>query len=35
MAPAIVVDGKTCGHVKSSEIAGHLAGLRAKKEAVA
>jgi NADH-quinone oxidoreductase subunit E len=35
MAPAMVVDGKTCGHVKSSEIAGHIAALKAKKEKVA
>jgi NADH-quinone oxidoreductase subunit E len=35
MAPALVVDGRTCGHVKSSEIAGHIAALRGKKEAVA
>lgn len=30
MAPAMVIDGKTCGHVKPSEIAGHLAAVRAK-----
>jgi hypothetical protein len=35
MAPALVVDGKTCGHVKTTEVAGHLAGLRTKKEAAA
>jgi hypothetical protein len=35
MAPALVVDGKTHGHVKSSDLAGHLAGLRTKKEAAA
>lgn len=33
MAPAIVLDGKTCGHVKPAEIAGHLAAIRPKKEA--
>lgn len=32
MAPAIVVDGRTCGHVKPAEISGHLTTLRAKKE---
>jgi NADH-quinone oxidoreductase subunit E len=32
MAPAMVVDGKTCGHVKSSEIAGHIAAIKAKPE---
>jgi NADH-quinone oxidoreductase subunit E len=35
MAPAMVVDGKTYGHVKSSEVASHIASVRAKKEAVA
>jgi len=35
MAPAMVVDGRTCGRVRSSDIAGHIDGLRAKKEAVA
>jgi len=35
MAPAMVVDGKTCGHVKPSEIAGHIAAIKAKQEAVA
>jgi NADH-quinone oxidoreductase subunit E len=35
MAPAMVVDGRTCGHVKSSDIAGHVAALRGRKEAVA
>jgi hypothetical protein len=30
MAPAMVVDGETCGHVKPSEIAGHLAAIKAK-----
>mgnify|MGYP000894108092 CR=1 FL=1 len=33
MAPAMVVDGKTCGHVKPSEVAGHIAAIKAKKEA--
>lgn len=32
MAPAMVVDGKTCGHVKPSEIAGHIAAIKAKPE---
>lgn len=32
MAPAMVVDGKTCGHVKPSEVAGHIAAVKAKKE---
>lgn len=35
MAPAIVVDGRTCGHVKPAEIPGHLTALRAKKEGAA
>ena len=35
MAPAMVVDGKTCGHVKSSDIAGHIAALKAHQEKVA
>jgi NADH-quinone oxidoreductase subunit E len=35
MAPAIVVDGKTCGHVKSSDIAGHIATIKARKGAAA
>lgn len=35
MAPALVIDGKTCGRAKTSDIAGHLAALRSKKEAVA
>ncbi len=30
MAPAIVVDGRTCGHVKPSDIAGHVAAVKAK-----
>ncbi len=35
MAPAMVVDGKTCGHVKTSDIPGQVAVLKAKKEKVA
>jgi NADH-quinone oxidoreductase subunit E len=35
MAPAMVVDGKTFGHVKSSDVAGHIAAIKAKKEAAA
>lgn len=35
LAPSMVVDGKTLGHVKTSEIAGHLAALRAKPQEVA
>ena len=35
MAPAMVVDGRTCGHVKSSDISGHIAALKAAKEKVA
>lgn len=35
MAPAMVVDGHTYGHVKSSEVAGHIATLKLKKEEVA
>ncbi|HVS51521.1 MAG TPA: NAD(P)H-dependent oxidoreductase subunit E [Opitutaceae bacterium] len=35
MAPSVVIDGKTLGHVKSSEIPGHVAAVRAKKEAAA
>lgn len=33
MAPAMVIDGKTCGHVKSSEVAGHIAAIKAQKGA--
>jgi NADH-quinone oxidoreductase subunit E len=33
MAPAMVVDGKTCGHAKPADVAGHIATIRAKKEA--
>jgi NADH-quinone oxidoreductase subunit E len=32
LAPAVVIDGRTCGHVKSSDIAGHIAALRTTKE---
>jgi NADH-quinone oxidoreductase subunit E len=35
MAPAVVVDGKTCGHVKTTEIAGHIASIKHLKESVA
>lgn len=35
MAPAMVVDGKTCGHAKSSEVAGHIAAMKAAKKAAA
>lgn len=35
MAPAMVIDGKTCGHVQPSEIAGHLAAIKAGKGAAA
>ncbi len=31
MAPAMVVDGKTCGHAKPAEIAGHIATIKAGK----
>jgi NADH-quinone oxidoreductase subunit E len=33
MAPAMVVDGKTCGHAKPADVAGHIAAIRAKAEA--
>lgn len=33
MAPAMVVDGKTCGRVKPADIAGQLSAIRTKKEA--
>lgn len=33
MAPAIVVDGKTCGHAKPADVAGHIALIKAKQEA--
>ncbi len=32
MAPAMVVDGKTCGHAKPADIAGHIATIKAKAE---
>lgn len=32
MAPAMVVDGKTCGHVKSADLTSHVAALKARKE---
>ncbi|MCF7688528.1 MAG: NAD(P)H-dependent oxidoreductase subunit E [Cephaloticoccus sp.] len=35
MAPAMVVDGKTCGHVKTTDVVGHLASLKAGKEVAA
>ena len=35
MAPAMVVDGKTCGHVKSADLTGHVAALKAPKETAA
>jgi len=35
MAPAMVIDGKTCGRAKPADIAGHIAALRTKKEAAA
>jgi hypothetical protein len=31
MAPAMVVDGKTYGHVKSADVAGFIGAVRAKK----
>ncbi|HVU34898.1 MAG TPA: NAD(P)H-dependent oxidoreductase subunit E [Opitutaceae bacterium] len=31
MAPAMVVDGKTCGHAKPSDIAGHIAAIQGAK----
>lgn len=31
MAPAMVVDGKTCGHAKPADIAGHIAAIKATK----
>lgn len=30
MAPALVVDGKTLGHVKPADVAGHIAALKVK-----
>jgi NADH-quinone oxidoreductase subunit E len=35
MAPTMVIDGKTCGHVKSSEIAGRIAAIKTKQGAAA
>jgi len=35
MAPAMVVDGKTCGRAKTSDIAGHIAAIKAAKEVAA
>ena len=32
MAPAMVVDGRTCGRAKASDVATQIAGLRAKQE---
>lgn len=32
MAPAMVIDGKTCGRAKSTDVAGHIAALKTKKE---
>ena len=29
MAPAMVVDGKTCGHARAADIAGHIAAIKA------
>lgn len=34
MAPVVVIDGKIHGHVKASEIAGHLASVKTPMEAV-
>lgn len=31
MAPAMVVDGKTHGHVKPGDVAGHIAAIKAQK----
>jgi NADH-quinone oxidoreductase subunit E len=33
MAPAMVVDGKTCGHVKATDIAGYISTIKAQKGA--
>lgn len=35
MAPAVVVDGKTHGHVKSTDVAGFVAEIKARKGAAA
>jgi hypothetical protein len=29
----MVIDGKTCGHVKAADIAGHIAAIKAQKGA--
>lgn len=35
LAPAMVVDGKTCGHVKPTDVAGHITAIKAKKQEAA
>ncbi len=35
MAPAMVIDGKTCGHVKPADVAGHIAAVGQPKGAAA
>lgn len=35
MAPAMVIDGKTCGRAKPADVAGHIAALKSAKEAAA
>jgi NADH-quinone oxidoreductase subunit E len=35
MAPSVVIDGRTLGHVKPSDIAGHVAAIKAPKGAAA
>ncbi|MFI5356041.1 MAG: NAD(P)H-dependent oxidoreductase subunit E [Opitutales bacterium] len=35
MGPAMVIDGRTCGHVKTSDLPRHLAALKLPKEAAA
>jgi NADH-quinone oxidoreductase subunit E len=35
MAPAMVIDGKTCGHVKPADVAGHIDAIRNPKGAAA
>ena len=35
MAPAMVVDGRTCGRAKPADIAGHIAAIKSAKEAAA
>lgn len=32
MAPAMVIDGKTCGHAKTSDLAARVAALKTRKE---